>query len=222
MRVLAIAPHPDDETLGCGGTLLRHRAEGDELHWLLVTDASGPLWDDGYRQLQREQVEAVEAAFPFASLTWLRQPSTRLDALPMADLVEAIRDVIVAVRPDTVYVPNRSDAHSDHRVVFRAATAALKSFYLGGLGVRRVLAFESPSETDAAPALAEDAFVPNVFVDVSSTLERKLELFQLYASEVHPGHGPRSLSAVRAIARHRGAAVNVEYAEAFMLLMERA
>ena len=89
------------------------------------------------------------------------------------------------------------------------------------LGVRRVLAFESPSETDAAPALAEGAFVPNVFVDISTTLERKLELCGMFASEIHADHGPRGLSAVRALARHRGAAVGVEYAEAFMLLLER-
>jgi N-acetylglucosamine malate deacetylase 1 len=222
MRVLAIAAHPDDETLGCGGTLLRHLADGDEIHWLIVSEASGPRWDDAYRQVQRDQVQAVDEAFPFTSRTWLGQPSTQLDTLPLADLVEGIREVVVTVRPEVVYLPNRSDAHSDHRVVSSAASAALKSFYLGELGVRRVLAFESPSETDAAPTWAEGAFVPNVYVDISATLERKLELFGLFASEVHTGHGPRSLSSVRALARHRGAAIDVEYAEAFMLLMERA
>lgn len=222
MRVLAIAAHPDDETLGCGGTLLRHLGAGDEIHWLIVTDASGPRWDDAYRELQRRQVEEVSTAFPFASRTWLDQPSTRLDTLPLGDLVEAVREVVAAVRPEVVYLPNRSDAHSDHRVVSRAAMAALKSFYLAELGVRRVLAFESPSETDTAPALAEGAFMPNVFIDISDTLERKLEIFGLFASEVHDGHGPRGMSSVRALARHRGATVGVEYAEAFMLLMERA
>jgi N-acetylglucosamine malate deacetylase 1 len=221
MRVLAIAAHPDDETLGCGGTLLRHLDAGDEIHWLIVTEASGPRWDDAYRATQRTQVEAVSAAFPFASRTWLGQPSAGLDTVPLADLVEAVREVVATVRPEVVYLPNRSDAHSDHRLVSRAAMAALKSFYLAELGVRRVLAFESPSETDAAPALAENAFVPNVFVDVSATLERKLEIFSLFASEVHPGHGPRGLSAVRALARQRGATVGVESAEAFMLLLER-
>ena len=222
MRVLAIAAHPDDETLGCGGALLNHLAAGDEIHWLIVTEASGSRWDDAYRQTQRDQVERVGAAYPFASVTSLGQPSARLETLPLADLIEAISTVVTTIRPEIVYLPNRSDAHSDHRIVSRAALAALKSFYLAELGVRRVLAFESPSETDAAPALAEDAFVPNVFVDVSDTLERKLAIFGLFATEVHPGHGPRGLSAVRALARHRGATVGVEYAEAFMLLLERA
>ena len=221
MHVLAVAAHPDDETLGCGGTLLRHLGDGDQIHWLIVTEASGSRWDDAFRANQREQVAAVDAAFPFASRTWLGKPSAALETLPLGDLVEAIREVVATVRPEVVYLPNRSDAHSDHRLVARAAMAALKSFYLAELGVRRVLAFESPSETDAAPALPENAFVPNVFVDISSTLERKLEIFSLFASEVHPGHGPRGLSAVRALARHRGATVGVEYAEAFMLLLER-
>lgn len=222
MRILAIAAHPDDETLGCGGTLLKHVAAGDEVHWVIVTAATGPEWDDAYRRVQREQVEAVGAAYPVASRTWLGLPSTRLDALPLADLIDRLRTVVREVRPEVVYLPNRSDAHSDHRIVSTAAMAVLKSFYLGDLGVRRVLAFESPSETDAAPALAEGAFVPNVFVDIGATFARKLEIFGLFASEVHAGFGPRGLSAVEALARHRGATIGVEYAEAFMLLHERA
>lgn len=222
MRVLVIAAHPDDETLGCGGSLLRHAMDGDEVHWLIVTSASGSRWDDAYRELQVRQVEAVSVAYPFASRTWLGQPSTGLDSVPLAGLVEGVSGVVARIRPEVVYLPNRSDAHSDHRVVARAAMAALKSFHLSALGVRRVLAFESSSETDTAPALTENAFVPNVFVDISDTLERKLEIFGLFASEVHAGHGPRGMSAVRALARYRGATIGVQYAEAFMLLMERA
>jgi N-acetylglucosamine malate deacetylase 1 len=222
MKVLAIAVHPDDETLGCGGALLKHRAEGAELHWLLLTAATAPNYGEEQIENQRQQVEAVQAAYPFDALHWLKLPTTQLDRIPLAELVSAIHGVVAAVRPEIVYVPNRSDAHSDHRVAAQAVNAVLKSFYLRSLGVRRVLACDVLSETDAAPPLPEFAFLPNVTVDVSAQFERKLEIMQLFRSEVHAEPGPRSLSALRAQGRVRGATIGVEYGEAFMLIREVA
>lgn len=220
VKVMSIAVHPDDETLGCGGALLKHQNGGDSLHWLLVTSAHEPDFTPGQVALQRQQVELVKAAYPFETLDWLKLPTTRLETVPMIDLVNGIRETVKRVRPEMVFVPNSTDAHSDHRVVFLAASAALKSFYLGALGVRRVLAAEVLSETDAALPSAERVFLPNVFVDVSSTLSRKLEIMGLYKTELQPEPLPRTPSAVRALARCRGATMGVEYAEAFMLLRE--
>ena len=220
MNVLVVAVHPDDETLGCGGTLLAHAASGDDIHWLLLTAAHDPPYGPDAIRQQREQVEDVHAAYPFASRTWPRFPTTRLDTLPLDDLVSAIRDVVRDVRPEVVYVPNRSDAHSDHRVAFQACAAVLKSFYLRQLGVKRVLMCETPSETDAAVPLPESVFVPQVFVETSHTMERKLEILSLYRSEVQERFLPRSLSSVKAWDRARGSTIGVEYAEAFMLLWD--
>ena len=220
MNVLAIAVHPDDETLGCGATLLKHARENTELHWLIVTATSAPVFDAKAGAQQAEQVEAVRVAYPFASLTWLKLPATRLETLPLDELIRPIRAAVERLRPDTVYLPNRSDAHSDHRVAFQAASAVLKSFYLRPLGVRRVLMCEVPSETDAAQPLAEAAFLPQLTVDVTASLRRKLEILSLYHSEMQPGFLPRSLGAVEALARVRGAAIGVEFAEAYMLLRE--
>jgi LmbE family N-acetylglucosaminyl deacetylase len=220
--VLAIAVHPDDETLGCGGTLLKHRTEGSAVHWLLLTAAHEPEFPAEQIRQQQRQVDEVKAALPFSSLHWLRLPSTRLDQRPLQELVTGIRKVVETVRPAIVYVPNHTDVHSDHRVAAAAVHAVLKSFYLRSLGVRRVLACEVMSETDAAPPLPGAVFVPNVTVDISATLERKLALMALFRSEVHPEPGPRSPSAIRALARVRGATIGVEYGEAFMLVREIA
>lgn len=220
MNVLAIAVHPDDETLGCGGALLRYRAEGASLHWLLLTATTPADYSAEQIETQRQQVEAVRAAYPFEALHWLKFPTTHLDRLPLGEMVNAIREVVARVRPEVVFVPNRADAHSDHRVAAQAVHAVLKSFYLRSLGVKRVLACEVISETDAAPPLPEHAFLPNVTTDISAVMERKLEIMQLFRSEVHPEPGPRSLSAIRAQGRVRGATIGVEYAEAFMLLRE--
>lgn len=222
MQFLAIAVHPDDETLGCGATLLKHAAAGDDIHWVIITSAEGGVYSEEQVVAQREQVATVQEAYGFRSLQWLKFPAAQLETKPLSSLVGAIRDAVAKVRPEVVFVPNRSDVHSDHRVVFEACMAVLKSFYMAPLGVRRVLACEVPSETDAIPALAERAFAPQVFVDVSDTLQRKLEIMSLFHEQVQPGFLPRGLSAIEALARHRGASIGVRYAEAFMLMREIA
>ena len=218
--VLAIAVHPDDETLGCGGSLLKHKAAGSSIHWLLITAATSPQWSDEQIAIQTSQVEAVRTAYEFDSLTWLKLPTTELDQLPLGTIVKAISDSIKAIRPEWVYMPNRMDAHSDHRITAQAVHAALKSFYLRKLGVKRVLACEVLSETDAAAPLPENSFIPNVSNDITPWLEQKLQIMSLFKSEVHPEPGPRSISALRAQARLRGANSGVEYAECFMLIHE--
>ncbi len=220
MKVLAVSVHPDDETLGCGGTLLKHSAAGESLHWLIVTSLGEEEHTHEQRVCQEACVQAVREAYPFATLDWLRFPTTRLDTLPLNTIVAAIREVIARVRPQTLFVPNRSDVHSDHRVVFAATAAVMKSFYMQSFGVERILACEVPSETDAAAPLPEHAFLPTVYVDISGTIDRKLEIMSLYGAEMHPEPLPRSGSAIRALARHRGASIGAEYAEAFMLIRE--
>ena len=220
MKVLAIAVHPDDETLGCGGTLLRLAAEGASLHWLLLTSIHPSFGSPEAAAQQQRQIEAVRGAYPFATFDWLRHPTAELDRVPMGQLVSQIKEVVARLRPEVVFIPNRSDAHSDHRIAFQASHAVLKSFYLKSLGVQRVLLCEVISETDAGAPLPENAFIPNVFMDITATLERKLEVMSLFESEVHPEPLPRSLSAVRALARYRGATIAAQYAEAFMLLRE--
>lgn len=220
MNILSISVHPDDETLGCGATLLKHYAEGDSLHWLLVTAIDESKFPVAEITRQAEQVQAVKRAYPFETLNWLKFPTTRLETIPLNVIVNAIRQVVESMRPEVVFVPNRSDAHSDHRIIFQATQAVLKSFYMRLLGIRRVLACEVISETDAAPPMVENAFLPNVFVDVSATLQRKLEIMRLYQTEVQQDPLPRGESAIRALARLRGATVGVEYAEAFMLIRE--
>lgn len=220
MKVLVLAAHPDDETFGCGGVLLRHIEAGNQVHWAIMTRAHHPQWSEQAVQQQARQVEVVVSAYPMASLDWYEFPSTRLDAVPMVDLINRIRQTVEWVRPEVVYIPNRSDVHTDHRITFDAALSVLKPFHMTGWGVKRVLAFETLSSTEAAPQLPSGGFMPTVFADITLFIERKLEIGSLFGSEVQPEPMPRSLSAVRALARVRGATVAVEYAEAFMLIRE--
>ena len=219
-KVLIVAPHPDDETLGCGGTLLKHASSGDELFWLIVTKTWEPLFDASQIERHAQQIGEVENAYPFKHSYRLGFPTTRLDTVPMGDLVDAMRVVLGEVHPQIVYVPNYSDAHSDHRITFDAVMSVLKPSYASRFGVSRVLAYETMSETEAAPAMRMNPFAPTVYSDISDTLKRKLEVMQLYETELQSGPMPRTLSALEALHRYRGATIGVDYAEAFASILE--
>jgi LmbE family N-acetylglucosaminyl deacetylase len=216
--VLVIAAHPDDETLGCGGTLLRHRADGDELHWLIVTTMStGVGFTAEQISVRENEIGAITSHYGFAGVTRLGLETTQLDTVSIAGLTQRIAEVFDKVRPSVVYVNHHGDAHTDHRAVFDAVAANTKWFRHPS--VQRVLAYETLSETDAA--VNPWAFNPTVFVDISDYLEDKLAALAIYRSEVAPMPFPRSPDVVRALATVRGGASGFSAAEAFVLLRER-
>lgn len=217
--VLVIAPHPDDELLGCGGTLLRHLAEGDAVHWLIVTAMTerGGFTAEAMARRQT-QIEAVHQAVGFTERHELGLPTAYLDTLPLADIVTGIGDVVREVQPDTLYLPYGGDVHSDHGVVFAAAKGCSKWFRYPS--VKRVYCYETLSETDFALPPDGPGMPINRYVDISQHLERKLELLSLYEGELGEFPFPRSPEAIRALAQVRGAAAGCAAAEAFQLLKE--
>lgn len=219
MRILVTSVHPDDETMGCGGTILRHLEKGDDLFWLILTRAHEPRWDHKVIEQKGAEVEAVSQSYGFEQTHWLKFLAAQLDAVPRIEVIDEVKRVAREVEPDWVYVVNRSDAHSDHQVGFEAILAAFRPFHQEAR-VEKILAYECLSSTDAAPPFPEGAFLPNVFSDVTPYIDRKVEIMNLYATEIHPEPLPREASAIRALARHRGATIGVEYAEAFMLIRE--
>lgn len=218
-KVSIITPHPDDETLGCGGTILKHSADGDTIHWLIVTSMTE---NQGFSpQLihkRQEEIKNVAKMYGFKKVHNLTLPTMRLDKIPVGDIITAISNVFLEVKPNIVYLSNRSDVHSDHRIVFHAAWSCCKTFRFPF--IRRVLMYEIPSETDFAPALPDTAFLPNIFSDISPYLERKIEIMREYRGELKEHPFPRSERNIRSLATIRGATADVEYAEAFTLLRE--
>lgn len=221
-RILVISVHPDDETLGCGGVILKHRAQGAELHWLIVTAPAPTEYAPEFISAAAAQVEQVAAAYGMARYWRLNLPTARLDTIPQAEVMTRLREVIERVHPDTVYLVHAGDVHTDHHAVFNATLGVLKPFHMAKWDVRRILSYETLSSTDAAPPQLHRAFVPNVFADISPYLESKIEIMRLYETEAQSDLLPRGASALRSLARVRGATVGVEYAEAFMLLRELA
>jgi LmbE family N-acetylglucosaminyl deacetylase len=218
-KVLVVSPHPDDEVLGVGGTLLRHKAEGAKVAWLIVTTITTDTgWTAEKIKQRAEEIKRVRALFGFDSVFELNFPTTQLDQVPMSDLVAAIANIFKTFEPEEVFVPHPSDVHTDHRVVFNAVASCTKWFRYPS--VKRVLAYETLSETDFGLG-TDQAFRPNVFVNIEPYIEDKLRAMDIYASELGEFPFPRSHVAIRALATLRGAASGFEAAEAFELLRER-
>ncbi len=217
--ILVVAVHPDDETLGCGGTLLKHREQGDALHWLIVTAMSEAAnYAPEPIARRRQEIESVTAAYGFKSVHQLGLPPARVDQEPLHRLVENVSRIIREIEPTVLYLPFAHDIHSDHRAAFQGIYSCTKTFRHPF--IRRVCAMETLTETEFAPNFPGQTFAPNLFVDISPFLERKLEIMALYQSELGRHPFPRSPETIQAQAMVRGAAANCRYAESFMLLKE--
>ena len=218
--VIVIAPHPDDETLGCGGTLLRHRDKGDRIHWLIATAVTG---EGGYSQeainKRTQEVQSVATAYGFDSVHTLGFPCAALDQVPFGKIVNSIGAVFKEVSPNVVYLPYRSDVHTDHRIVFDAVVSCTKWFRYAF--VEKVLAYETLSETGFGLDPDSRGFQPNLFVNIASYLDRKTEIFSLFEGESGQFPFPRCEETIRAQAILRGSSAGFGAAEAFMLLREK-
>ncbi len=218
-KVLFISVHPDDETLGCGGTILNHRENGDEIYWLIITNA---FLEQGYNEdfLSRrsEEISKVEKAYNFSGVYCLNFKTTELDCVPLNDLTEHISKAILKIKPEIIYLQNRSDIHSDHRIAFDATMSAVKSFR--NPFIEKILMFECISETEITPALPENIFIPNYFVDISRFMDRKIEIMKIYSGELGYHPFPRSIRNIQALATFRGTQCGAEYAESFMILKD--
>ena len=219
-RLVVVAPHPDDEVLGVGGTLLRRKAEGAKVAWLIVTSISV---DNGWSQervdKRSDEIKKISALFDFDQVFTLDFPTTQLDCIPMKDLIAGISNAFNSFMPTEVFLPHPSDVHSDHRIVFDAATTCTKWFRYPS--IKRVLAYETLSETDFSLG-THKSFRPNVFEDIELFLDKKLLAMDIYASELGVSPFPRSHEVIRALATVRGAASGYIAAEAFQLLKERS
>ncbi len=221
-KVLVIAVHPDDETLGCGGTILKHLANGDEVYWLLVTGpikGDHPAFTDEFISKRDALVDKVSEAYCFTETFKMDLPTQKLHALDLKDIILKMSEIIKRIQPDTIYLMYNHDVHSDHRVAFNAAYSCTKSFRYPF--IKQILMIEALSETEFALATQATTFVPNVYVDITPYIDKKLEIMSMYEGELMQEPWPRSLSTIKALARVRGSRAGVMYAEAFQLLYER-
>ncbi|HET8560609.1 MAG TPA: PIG-L deacetylase family protein [Marmoricola sp.] len=222
MRVLTVAAHPDDETLGAGGTMAWHTARGDTVWVCILSDGVTSRHDKV--DLQAECARRACDTLGVDRLVMVGLPDQRLDTLCLLDVITPIERCIEELQPDVVLTHFPGDVNEDHRLVARATMVATRP--VAGSPVRKVCAFEIPSSTDWAPPIPGSIFAPNVFVDIEDTLETKLLAMKAYSathvSEVRPYPHPRSVEALTAYAQRHGVAAGLMAAEPFMLLRESA
>ena len=214
-KILVIAPHPDDETLGCGGTLLKHKSNGDEIHWLICTSIDET---HNYYKTREDEIKKVTNIYKFDTVHNLKLKTTQVDEYTMSELVSKISKIINEVKPNILYLPFKADVHSDHRKIFEAAYSCTKSFRYPF--IKKIYMMESLSETEFSLITKDDSFVPNVFVDISDYMDKKIGAMKVYKSEIGNHPFPRSEKNIRALATYRGATSSCDYAESFMLLKE--
>jgi LmbE family N-acetylglucosaminyl deacetylase len=216
--VLIVAPHPDDEVLGCGGVIARHVARGDDVYVAVVSKGAADLFPPELVEQVRREAAVANKVLGTKRMVFLDFPAPRLDSVSTSTLADALKEVLVQTQPATVYLPHHGDIHSDHKAVYWATLVATRPN--GGFFPGRLLCYESPSETPWGAPLSCDAFVPTVFVDVSQYLGVKLEAMKCYGSQLAPSPRARSLASIEALARVRGSTIGVTAAEAFALVRE--
>ena len=162
----------------------------------------------------------VANKYGFVETIKLDFPTIKLDTIAMSDLISSISNVILQIKPDILFLPNFHDVHSDHSIVFYATYASTKNFRYPF--IERILMYETLSETEFSPALSENAFIPNVFIDISEYLDKKIEIIKIFDSEVMEDNLPRSIRAIKHLGGFRGSRIGVDFAEAFMLLFEKS
>ena len=218
MRTLVVAPHPDDEVLGVGGTLLRRKQEGATIGWLIMTNINVEAgWNSEKVEQRKNEIAKISEFFRFDAVFELGFAATQLDLFPMGDLVRAVSDTINVFAPTEIFLPHSSDIHSDHRITFEAATSATKWFRCPS--IKRILAYETLSETEFG-LMPGQSFKPNVFLNIDDYLEGKLQAMEIYSSEAGVFPFPRSTEAISALANFRGSSSGFKAAEAFELLRE--
>lgn len=217
-NILIIAPHPDDEVLGCGATMRKHATDGHRVYVLIATRGSARLFDQ--QKVENVRVEALEAhrILGVTETFFLDFPAPELDTVAVADISRAFAKIIADNNIDTLYLPHRGDIHHDHRLVFNAGLVAARP--VGNYSVREIYCYETLSETEWAAPFSDDAFIPNAFVDVTNSFEYKINAMQCFKSQLKPFPASRSVESLEALAKFRGSTVGFHKAESFMIIRQ--
>ncbi len=226
MRVLVIAPHADDETLGMGGTIARLADEGHEVHVAVLTGHGDlPAHPLGGREIWttvRAEFEKACGVLGVQAFYYEELPAVMVAEQPMWEVNAIATRLVERVGPEVLYVPFLNDLHRDHRALYHAFSVVWRPYTPLGRKIRAVYAYEVVSETHLNFPYVEQGFSPNIWMDVSDYLETKLTALQCYESQLQPHPSARTVEAVQALAVWRGSQVGVAAAEAFVLVRKVA
>jgi LmbE family N-acetylglucosaminyl deacetylase len=215
-NILIVAPHPDDEVLGCGGIIAKYSESGIKVYILVVTRGTPKLYSSDKIDNIRLEAKNAHAMLGVTETVFLDFPAPELDIISLAEISREISEVIKRFSITDLYIPHRGDIHGDHRVVFNACLVAARP--VGDFYVKSIFAYETLSETEWAAPFGDDAFIPTKFVDVSVNFDKKLDAMRCFKSQLKQFPNPRSIETLTALSRFRGSTVGFSNAEAFMVI----
>lgn len=214
MNILVVSPHPDDETLGAGGTICRYIDEGHDVFWLNVTTIDNNTFPEEMVLYRKQQIEKIRQFYGFKETYSLNFPTTKLEEIDSAQAIGKITTIVNEIKPQVLILPDYNDAHSDHKRTYDWCHACSKVFRAPY--IKQVMTMEILSETDFGKP--NNPFVPNYFVDISKYINKKIEAMKIYDTELGEFPFPRSIKNMEALATLRGAMCGVQYAEGFRLV----
>lgn len=217
-KVLVFAPHPDDEILGCGGTMIKHIEAGDEVYVCIATKGCMPLFSTESVNKTRSEALECHKSIGVKKTFFLDFPAAMMEKVERYEMNGKILDVIKEVQPDKVFIPHWGDMQKDHQMLAEACMVALRPKYEPK--AKAIYSYETMSETAWNAPNVQNEFIPNVFVDISDTLNKKIKALSVFKSQLSEFPDARSLEAVEALAKYRGALMHFKAAEAFMLIRQ--
>lgn len=224
-RTLIIAAHPDDEVLGCGGSIVRLVEEGEEVFALILGEGITSRYTPERNNFDLKSLEKLKENSRQASyilgiqeLFFFNLPDNRFDTIPLLEIIKIIESIILTVKPETIFTHHGGDLNIDHLITHRATLTAARP--ISGHVVKTIYSYEVPSSTEWSFGQFGNTFKPNVFIDIEKTLQKKIEAMLCYETEVKKFPHPRSPEALKAIARRWGSVVGREAVEAFELIRE--
>lgn len=219
-KILVIAAHPDDEILGCGGTIARLSQEGHEVFTLILGE--GITSRDPERELSKRKKDLLslkDLTLNASKIIGAKEvffgdfPDNRFDSVPLLEIIKKIEDVKNKITPDIIYTHFAWDLNIDHQLTYRATVTAFRP--LPGEKAKEIYTYEVLSSTEFN---YPQTFSPNVYVDISATIEKKVEAMKAYRTEIRDWPHPRSEKALRILAQKRGCEVGIDWAEGFQLI----
>jgi N-acetylglucosamine malate deacetylase 1 len=221
-KVLVIAPHADDEILGCGGSIAKHIRMGDDVYVAVMTNAAEGAPELFTQQQVKEVRDEAKLSHKYLGVKetiWFDFPAPQLEQFPQYKIASAINSLIQKLKIEVLYIPHKGDLHMDHGAVYNASLVAARP--VPGQCVKKILAYETLSETEWGHPTVAAVFIPTFFNTLKETdFNHKLGAMNFFASQLKPFPNARSIRAIEHLAALRGAYVGHDYAEAFMLIRD--
>lgn len=217
-KILVVAAHPDDETIGAGGTIIKHLNKGDEVHILILGEGVTSRYEkrelagSGELTKLKDDFKSCMKALNVKNFYLCDLPDNRFDRVDMLDVAKIVEKYIEMIRPTVIYTHHFGDLNIDHRITHEAVVVAARPVKLD---IKKILCFETVSSTDFASYTRQNIFVPNYFVDITKTLNKKLLALEKFRGEIKESPHPRSIENIKTLAQLRGSFINKKYAEAF-------